>query len=232
MCIFISLSVKAVHLELVSDISTDAFIACLRRFISQRGKPTILWNDHGTNFVGAASETKELVKFLESQKAQGEFSTFTMVICPRTCTPLWWAVGSRSEELQITRTPSRWKCETDFWGQIEACLNSWPLVVLPSDDDGIEALTHEGLLRPSNCLSVYLCSLSLALMSGTHSSSLVSQAHLQVAHDIVILKEDNMIPTKWPLARVTGTCHYCKNFYRHVPVTKVVLLPTESSDWL
>ena len=32
-CVFVSLSVQAVHLELVSDLSTDAFIAYLRRFI-------------------------------------------------------------------------------------------------------------------------------------------------------------------------------------------------------
>ena len=29
-CVFVSLTVKAVHLELVSDLTTDAFIACLR----------------------------------------------------------------------------------------------------------------------------------------------------------------------------------------------------------
>ena len=40
-CVFVSLSVKAVHLELVSDLSTDAFIATLRRFIARRGKPTL-----------------------------------------------------------------------------------------------------------------------------------------------------------------------------------------------
>lgn len=34
-CIFISLSVKAVHLELVSNLTTDAFIACLCRFIAR-----------------------------------------------------------------------------------------------------------------------------------------------------------------------------------------------------
>ena len=68
------------HLELVSDLSTDAFIACLRRFISRRGKPTLIWSDHGTNFVGATSEIKELVKFLESKKAQGEISSLKFVL--------------------------------------------------------------------------------------------------------------------------------------------------------
>ena len=35
-CVFVSLSVKAVHLELVSDLTSESFIACLRRFISRR----------------------------------------------------------------------------------------------------------------------------------------------------------------------------------------------------
>ena len=46
-CLFVSLSVKAVQLELVSDLSTDAFIASLRRFTARRGKPTLIWSDHG-----------------------------------------------------------------------------------------------------------------------------------------------------------------------------------------
>ncbi len=41
-CVFVSvsLSVKAVHIELVSDLTSESFIACLRRFIARRGKPT------------------------------------------------------------------------------------------------------------------------------------------------------------------------------------------------
>jgi len=57
-CIFVSLTIKAVHLELVSDLTTEAFIATLRRFIARRGKPSLLWSDHGSNFVGAVSELK------------------------------------------------------------------------------------------------------------------------------------------------------------------------------
>ena len=69
-CVFVSLSVKAVHLELVSDLTTDAFIACLRRFISRRGKPQTIWSDHGTNFIGASRELRELVEFLDQQRAE------------------------------------------------------------------------------------------------------------------------------------------------------------------
>ena len=44
-CVFVSLSVKAVHLEVVSDLTTDGFVACLRCFISRRGKPNVIWSD-------------------------------------------------------------------------------------------------------------------------------------------------------------------------------------------
>ena len=63
-CLFVSLSVKAIHIELVSDLTTAAFIACLRRFVARRGKPTLLWSDNGTNFVGASRELNELFEFL------------------------------------------------------------------------------------------------------------------------------------------------------------------------
>ena len=75
-CIFVSLSVKAVHIELVSDLTSDCFISALRRFIARRGKPKLLWSDHGSNFVGAKSDLKGLVRFLNTQMAQKDISDF------------------------------------------------------------------------------------------------------------------------------------------------------------
>ena len=60
-CIFVSFLVKAVHLESVLDLTMDAFIAALRRFIARRGKPFLIWSDHVTNFVGAVRQMKEFV---------------------------------------------------------------------------------------------------------------------------------------------------------------------------
>ena len=75
-CVFVSLSVKAVHLELVSDLASQAFVAALRRFISRRGKPCLIWSDNGTNFVGASRELLELSDFLKQQKTQRDISEF------------------------------------------------------------------------------------------------------------------------------------------------------------
>ena len=75
-CVFVSVSIKAVHLEPVTNLTSDAFIACLRRFVSHRGKPSLILIDHGTNFVGAKRELQEFVKFLEEQKTQKAISEF------------------------------------------------------------------------------------------------------------------------------------------------------------
>jgi len=70
------MSIKAVHLELGSDLSTKAFIACLRRFIARRGKPSSIWSDHGSNFIGANCILKELYAFLLSRKTQETICNF------------------------------------------------------------------------------------------------------------------------------------------------------------
>lgn len=62
-CVFISISVKAVHIELVSDLTMAAFLAALHQFITQKRKPATLCSDHGTKFVGAEKELKELFEF-------------------------------------------------------------------------------------------------------------------------------------------------------------------------
>jgi hypothetical protein len=47
--IFICLATRAVHIELVSDLTTEAFIAALQRFISRRGHCATILSDNGTN---------------------------------------------------------------------------------------------------------------------------------------------------------------------------------------
>ena len=93
-CVFVALSVKAVHLELVSDLTTEAFIATLSRFITRCGRPSTIWSDHGTDFVGASREIKELVQFLEKQRTQGAISEYRMEVHPRTYSSLRWSLGS------------------------------------------------------------------------------------------------------------------------------------------
>ena len=63
-------SVKAVHLELVTS---EAFIACLKQFISRHGLPSLIWSDNGTNLTGAARELKEFYQFLRRLSTQDDY---------------------------------------------------------------------------------------------------------------------------------------------------------------
>ena len=44
---------KAVHIEVVTSLNTEAFLAALRRFIASRGKPKTIYSDNGTNIRDA-----------------------------------------------------------------------------------------------------------------------------------------------------------------------------------
>lgn len=51
---------RAVHLELVSSLSTQGFIQALRRFIARRGRPKVIYTDNGSNFVGTVNLMEKL----------------------------------------------------------------------------------------------------------------------------------------------------------------------------
>ncbi|XP_035220729.1 uncharacterized protein LOC118193707 [Stegodyphus dumicola] len=51
---------RAIHLELVTSLSTETFIQSLRRFIARRGRPYVIYSDNGTNFVGTNSVLKKV----------------------------------------------------------------------------------------------------------------------------------------------------------------------------
>ncbi|GFT61773.1 integrase catalytic domain-containing protein [Trichonephila clavipes] len=58
--LFVCLATKAVHIEAVGDLTTDSFIAALRRFSARRGAPRYIYSDNGTNFVGARRKLDEI----------------------------------------------------------------------------------------------------------------------------------------------------------------------------
>ena len=243
-CLFVSLAVKAVHLELVSDLTTEAFIATLRRFIARRGHPSLIWSDHGTNFVGASRELKELSEFLTQQMVEGTISQFcsTLSIEGRFIPERGphfgglWEAAVKSAKTHLKRVVGDTKLTfeemTTLLTQIEACLNSRPLVAINTpDDDGIEALTpgHFLIGQPLCALpdpsSSYqsgslvqrwdLCqrltrhfwqrwSMEYLTSLNRHSRWHHTSRNLTVG-DVVLLKGDNVIPARWPIGRVIQT---------------------------
>jgi hypothetical protein len=56
---------KAVELEQVSNLASEAFIAAMTHFIARRFFVDHLYSNNGSNFVGANRELKAFFKFEE-----------------------------------------------------------------------------------------------------------------------------------------------------------------------
>ncbi|XP_070515856.1 uncharacterized protein [Cardiocondyla obscurior] len=151
--VFICFTVKAVHLEVVSDLTSEAFLAAFKRFISRRGRPECMYSDNGTTFVGANKQLKELYEFVnceQGKRAIGEFLSereinwrFIPPHAPHfgglweaavksTKTHMYRIIGSAHLTYEETQTVL---CE------IEAILNSRPLAPLSTDPNDLECIT-------------------------------------------------------------------------------------------
>ena len=68
-CVFVCFTTRAVHLELLSDMSTQAFLAGFSRFCSRRGVPSVVFSNNGSNFVGADHEMKKAIQQMLSSSS-------------------------------------------------------------------------------------------------------------------------------------------------------------------
>nr|XP_053620905.1 uncharacterized protein LOC128681202 [Plodia interpunctella] len=72
-CLFICMTTRAIHIELVGDLSTASFLAAFKRFLSRRGPVRHMYSDNGTNYVGAKRSISELQGFLSSKHFNTEY---------------------------------------------------------------------------------------------------------------------------------------------------------------
>jgi len=59
--VFVCMAIKAVHLKIVLDATTDAFLAVFNRFIYRSGLPQDVYSDCGANFVSAAKHIRLVI---------------------------------------------------------------------------------------------------------------------------------------------------------------------------
>ncbi|CAI5660547.1 uncharacterized protein LOC106097744 [Oreochromis niloticus] len=138
--IFKCLTIRAVHLDVLTSIDTDAFLMALRRFVARRGTPAELYSDQGTNFRGGERElqaafaamTSDLQKLLAPQKivfhfnppAAPHFGGVWEREIRSVKTALYTTVGSQPLQEEVLRT---------VLVEVEGILNSKPLGYVPSD---------------------------------------------------------------------------------------------------
>ena len=151
LCVFVCFSTKAVHLEVVSDTTTAAFLECL---VSRRGSPHQIHSDNGSNFRGAKTELHELYKFMEESQTQTAISTYllseriTWHSTPERAPHFGglWEAAVKSAKTHLKRIIGDQRINfeelTTVAAQMEACLNSRPLISTTSHSlDGVEVLT-------------------------------------------------------------------------------------------
>ena len=64
-CLFSCFVTRALHLDLVEDLSTPTFLRCLRKFSARRGTPALIVSDNAKTFKGAWKEIRTLFRHPE-----------------------------------------------------------------------------------------------------------------------------------------------------------------------
>lgn len=143
-CLFVCMTTRAIHLEAVTDMTSQAFLAAFKRMVARRGHVTDLWSDNGTNFVGAEKELRTLLVAERSTVAHEianwleSHGTTWHRIPPYT--PNFgglWEAGVKSTKYHLKRVIGiatlTYEEISTVLAQIEACLNSRPLTTLSDD---------------------------------------------------------------------------------------------------
>ncbi|XP_043472974.1 uncharacterized protein LOC122505428 [Leptopilina heterotoma] len=236
--VFVCFAVRALHLEIVSDYTTEAFIATLKRFVARRGLPLVIHSDNGTNFKGANREldanfqtvirSPEVQSYLINDRIRWDF------IPPAA--PHFggiWESGVRSVKYHLRRilkdrTPHFEELNT-LLCQIEMCLNSRPLSPLTDDPSDLRVLTPSHFLIGGELTAIPEASLLnikenrlsrwqlwqqllesfwkawsqdyLLSMQQRNKWKLVNK-NIEI-NQLVLMKNETMPPTKWPLGRIT-----------------------------
>ncbi|KYN38438.1 hypothetical protein ALC56_07192, partial [Trachymyrmex septentrionalis] len=248
--IFAYFSSKAVHLEAVSDYTTDAFLAALRRFTSHRGLCSDIYSDCGTNFSGADRQLREML--FSSEGIRWHFN-------PPSAPHFGglWEAAVKSAKYHLRRTigDSRLTFEemSTLLAQVEACMNSRPMHALSDDSDDLTVLTQDHLLigaipEPSlaedktNLISRWQLIQRMRdhFWSCEYLHTLATRPKWVTIGSLCLIRSEIAPSNKWPLARITQLHPRDDGVMRVVtlktassklirPLIKLVLLPEDAN---
>ncbi len=161
LCVFICMCIRAIHIEMCRELSTEAFMTTFR--VNRRGTPEEVFCDHGANFVGTRNEMREIVDMLERAKHSiANYSAEQQVkwnfIPPRA--PHFGGLceaGVKAAKTQLRKLVAPHPLRVDelmvVLTEVEAVLNSRPLVAIDQTESEDELVltpipTNEGT---TNC---------------------------------------------------------------------------------
>ncbi|KAG5861973.1 hypothetical protein JTB14_005519 [Gonioctena quinquepunctata] len=193
------------HLEVVSDLTTECFISASRRFVSRRGLCNKIVSDNGSNFVGAKAQLKKIL--LESDETikmnLSQDGISWSFIPPRA--PNFgglWESGVKSVKYPLKRivgeTSVTFEELTTLAIQIESCLNSRPLYALSTDPNDPSPLTPAHFLIGDKLTAVpdsdWLSSPSNRLCRFQHIQKMMQHFWSRWAKEYV---SNSQVRTKW-----------------------------------
>ncbi|GFV08693.1 integrase catalytic domain-containing protein [Trichonephila clavipes] len=275
--IFVCLATKAIHLEAVTNLTTEEFIAALKRLCAHRGSISTLMSHNATNFKGAAAELNRFIKliciknetlanYFASEASQWKF------IPPRS--PNFgglWEAGVKSFKHHFYRTLVNSKITFEEFEtiiiKIEGILNSRPLVPLSDNINEYEVLTpgHFIIGRPISAIpEPAILDISDNRLSRWQYTTKCVQTlwkrwkndylnHLQQRNKwqfeknnvavgcLVLLKENDLPPCKWAMARILEVIYGTDGKVRVVKlktatgvltrsISKICILPIENNN--
>lgn len=230
-CLFTCAVYRAVHFELVTSLSTDAFLQAFRRFIARRGRPHIVYSDNGTNYTGTSNALKginweEIRVYSSVHRIEWKFNPPTAA---------WWG-GWWERLVRLTKELLRrvlGKACLDYQEMItvlcdcEVVINSRPLTYLYESEAELVPLTPNHFLHDLTEFGVpdidkieetslskrqkYLQELRNDLRKRFRSEYLGQLVHkvkpnLKYGHvnvgDVVLVECENKKRIDWPLALI------------------------------
>ena len=157
-CLYTCCTVRAVHLDLVPDLTTSSFLRSLKRFAARRGLPKRIVSDNGKTFKAAAKAIQAIVKSREVQEHLAGLGVEWRFNVERA--PWWGGVFERmvrSTKRCLKKTIGRARLTYDelltSLIEVEMVINSRPLTYV-SPDDLEEPLTPAHFLTGKRILSL------------------------------------------------------------------------------
>ena len=141
-CLFTCACIRAIHLELIPDLTVNSFMLAFRRFISRKATPKNIYSDNAQTFVAASSEIQRELNLNINWK-------FIPVGAPWYGG--WWErmIGITKMTLKKVLGRSLTNEETlrTLITEIETIINNRPLTYISSDIRDPQPLTPSHLLH-------------------------------------------------------------------------------------